>query len=257
MDELRWVAAKIHQLNPNWSDSATKNYIKHALRENEIVKELSHPNIVSCYETVEIDSSSFCTVLEFCEGPDLSHYLKQNRIIPEKQAKNIIKQVVAGVKYINSHNTKVIHYDLKPSNIIFHNGVVKIADFGLCKVNETSDSKMDLTSQGVGTYWYLPPECFVKGGAPPKISHKVDVWSIGVIFFEMLFGQKPFGHNVPQEKVLSDNLILKATMVNFPSKPQISSEAKEFIRNCLKYNQDERYDIVDCYISSYLNQGNK
>jgi tousled-like kinase len=246
------VACKIHQLNPNWSDTATKNYIKHALRENEIVKELSHPNIVSFFETVEIDNSCFCTVLEYCDGPDLSHYMKQNKTISERHAKNIIKQVVAGIHYINSHATKVIHYDLKPQNLLFHNGSVKIADFGLCKVNETTESKMDLTSQGVGTYWYLPPECFVKGECPPKISHKVDVWSIGVIFFEMLYGQKPFGNGVTQEKVLAEGLILKATTVNFPPKPQVSSEAKEFIRNCLKYHQDERYDIVDCHVSTYL-----
>jgi len=59
-------------------------------------------------------------------------------------------------------------------------------------------SKMNLTSQGVGTYWYLPPECFRmgEGGKAPKISEKVDIFSIGVIFYELVFGKKPFGHNM-------------------------------------------------------------
>ena len=57
---------------------------------------------------------------------------------------------------------------------------------------------MDLTSQGAGTYWYLPPECFVVGKMPPKISSKVDVWSVGVIFYQCLYGKKPFGHNQSQ-----------------------------------------------------------
>jgi len=82
---------------------------------------------------------------------------------------------------------------------MFHNGEIKITDFGLCKVMASKDnSKMDLTSQGVGTYWYLPPECFMMGDEdkPPKISQKVDIFSIGVIFYELIFGRKPFGHNM-------------------------------------------------------------
>ena len=56
--------------------------------------------------------------------------------------------------------------------------------------NYNPDHGMDLTSQGAGTYWYLPPECFVVGKNPPKISSKVDVWSIGVIFYQCLYGKK-------------------------------------------------------------------
>jgi tousled-like kinase len=59
---------------------------------------------------------------------------------------------------------------------------------------EENDTKVELTSQGVGTYWYLPPECFKFDR--PEISTKVDIWSVGVIFFEMLYGRRPFGHNM-------------------------------------------------------------
>ena len=73
-------------------------------------------------------------------------------------------------------------------------GEVKITDFGLSKVmddeNYSPEHGMDLTSQGAGTYWYLPPECFVVGKNPPKISSKVDVWSVGVIFYQCLYGKK-------------------------------------------------------------------
>jgi len=68
-----------------------------------------------------------------------------------------MRQIFSALSYLSSLKEKVIHYDLKPSNIMFHHGLVKILDFGLCKPMGNEESKIALTSQGVGTYWYLPP----------------------------------------------------------------------------------------------------
>lgn len=198
LKEQRYVACKIHQLNREWKEDKKANYIKHALREYNIHKSLDHPRIVKLFDVFEIDNNSFCTVLEYQKGNDLDFYLKQNKSIPEKEARSIISQTVSALRYLNEIKPPVIHYDLKPGNILLGSGSVsgeiKITDFGLSKVMDESsfhpEVGMDLTSQGAGTYWYLPPECFVVGKTPPKISSKVDVWSVGVIFYQCLYGKK-------------------------------------------------------------------
>uniref|UniRef100_A0A8D3C1R6 non-specific serine/threonine protein kinase n=1 Tax=Scophthalmus maximus TaxID=52904 RepID=A0A8D3C1R6_SCOMX len=251
LTEQRYVAVKIHQLNKNWRDEKKENYHKHACREYRIHKELDHPRIVKLYDYFSLDTDSFCTVLEYCEGNDLDFYLKQHKLMSEKEGRSIIMQIVNALKYLNEIRPPIIHYDLKPGNILLVNGTacgeIKITDFGLSKIMDddsyNSVDGMELTSQGAGTYWYLPPECFVVGKEPPKISNKVDVWSVGVIFYQCLYGRKPFGHNQSQQDILQENTILKATDVQFPPKPVVTPEAKAFIRRCLVYRKEDRIDV--------------
>ncbi|XP_043207458.1 serine/threonine-protein kinase tousled-like 2 isoform X3 [Amphibalanus amphitrite] len=260
LKKQRYVACKVHQLNKDWKDDKKANYIKHALREYNIHRTLNHPRVVEHYDAFEIDSNSFCTVMEYCSGHDLDFYLKQHKVIGEREARSIIMQVVSALKYLNSIHPPVIHYDLKPGNILLVDGdvlgEVKITDFGLSKVmdddNYNPEHGMDLTSQGAGTYWYLPPECFVVGKNPPKISSKVDVWSVGIIFYQCLYGKKPFGHNQSQATILEENIILKAKDVHFPNKPTVNSEAKAFIRCCLQYRKEDRYDVRSLAEHPYL-----
>merc|ERR1719369_1627119 len=260
LKEQRYVACKIHQLNKDWKDDKKANYIKHALREYNIHKALEHARIVKLFDVFEIDANSFCTVLEYCDGHDLDFYLKQHKTIPEREARSVIMQVVSALKYLNEIKPPIIHYDLKPGNILLTDGnilgEVKITDFGLSKVMDEDsyhpDYGMDLTSQGAGTYWYLPPECFIVGKTPPKISSKVDVWSVGVIFYQCLYGKKPFGHNQSQATILEENTILKATEVQFPNKPGVSAEAKNFIRKCLAYRKDDRMDVMEMVKDAYM-----
>uniref|UniRef100_A0AAQ5YJM7 non-specific serine/threonine protein kinase n=1 Tax=Amphiprion ocellaris TaxID=80972 RepID=A0AAQ5YJM7_AMPOC len=257
--EQRYAAVKIHQLNKNWREEKKENYHKHACREYRIHKQLDHPRIVKLYDYFSLDTDTFCTVLEFCEGNDLDFYLKQNKLMSEKEARSIVMQIVSALRYLNEIKPPIIHYDLKPGNILLVDGTacgeIKITDFGLSKIMDDDNygvDGMDLTSQGAGTYWYLPPECFVVGKEPPKISNKVDVWSVGVIFFQCLYGRKPFGHNQSQQDILQENTILKATEVQFPAKPQASTEAKAFIRRCLAYRKEDRFDVHQLCSDTYL-----
>mmetsp|Transcript_22523 Transcript_22523/g.32905 ORF Transcript_22523/g.32905 Transcript_22523/m.32905 type:complete len:726 (+) Transcript_22523:104-2281(+) len=297
--KLDEVAIKVHQLNPSWSESRKQSYVKHVTREYMIHRELDHPRVVKLFDVFEIDVNSFATVLELCRGIDLDEKLKTMKTIPEKDAKTILMQIAAGLKYLNSpHNVSsngssnendannntgvqngqmrppntprkrsIIHFDLKPANILFDTmGDVKITDFGLSKILEDADdhTSVELTSQGAGTYWYLPPECFGRGDSPPRISNKVDVWSLGVIFYQMLYGRRPFGEGKTQERVLSEGIMLNATQVDFPHEnscksmgtsgnfQKVSEEAKDFIQTCLTSDQRYRPDVLRICQHSYL-----
>lgn len=251
LDEFRQVACKIHQLNPHWPEKKKENYTRHACREYNIHKSLNHSSVVKLYDVFEIDCDSFCTVLEYCGMGDLDSHLKKMGSLNENEAKVIMVQLFKGLRYLNEQKRPIIHYDLKPGNILFSdNGGIKITDFGLSKIMEEDANSIDLTSQGSGTYWYLPPECFDTDS--PRISSKVDVWSAGVIFYQMLFGEKPFGNNMSQQKILQQGLIDRNLSVAFPQHKKISLEAKSFIQRCLTPNQELRPDIISLSEDPYL-----
>jgi len=258
---LREVAVKIHQIDSRWSEAKRENYTKHVSREYQIHRDVRHPRIVSLFDVFEIDSNSFATVLECCTGTDLDTLLKEKKTLPERDARAILLQILDGMRYLSSSSSDgsrqgIIHYDLKPGNILFDEfGDAKITDFGLSKILDGADpaESMELTSQGAGTYWYLPPECFITNQSV-RISNKVDVWSIGVIYYQMLFGVRPFGDGMSQEKVLCNHTMLNAREVKFPPKPTVSNECMEFIQLCLTYDQTFRPTIAELCNNKYLFQ---
>ncbi|KAL5726053.1 non-specific serine/threonine protein kinase [Ranunculus cassubicifolius] len=252
--DYRYVACKLHGLSAHWSEDKKQSYIRHAIREYNIHKSLVHRNIVRLWDTFEIDQNTFCTVLDYCSGKDLDAVLKATPILSEKEARIIIYQIFKGLSYLNKGTQKIIHYDLKPGNVLFdEQGVAKVTDFGLSKIveDDVGSKGMELTSQGAGTYWYLPPECFELSKIP-LISSKVDVWSAGVLFYQMLFGRRPFGHDQTQERILREDTIIKARKVEFPTRPAVSNEAKDLIRRCLTYDQALRPDVLSIVQDPYL-----
>ncbi|URD75789.1 serine threonine-protein kinase [Musa troglodytarum] len=242
--EHRYVACKVHSLNHQWREERKQSYICHVVREYNIHKTLVHPHIVRLWDVFEIDHNR----------KDLDAVLKGTPTLPEREARVIMVQIFHGLIYLNKGPLRIIHYDLKPGNVLFDEvGVAKVTDFGLSKIveDDAGSQGMELTSQGAGTYWYLPPECF-EINKTPLISSKVDVWSAGVIFYQMLYGRRPFGHDQTQEKILREDTIINARKVEFPSKPYVSSEAKELIRRCLTYNQAARPDVLTIAQDPYL-----
>jgi len=264
LESSSYCAVKIHELGKDMSEVHRQNYIRRAMREYEIQKGLKHPKVVTLLDCFPVNNRVFSTVLELCEGDTLDEYMKRHGVLTEREARGIIIQVLSGLRYLNQNETgnKIIHYDLKPGNLFFHYGEVKIADFGLSKIVHQSNvgESIELTSQGAGTYWYLPPECMLveNNSETPKISNKVDVWSTGVIFFELLYGKKPYGHGLSQEAFRRAAMAGQALYgVQLPPTPKVSSECARFLKRLLELDKDNRPDVIeafnDPYLKTYLN----
>ena len=255
-----FVAVKIHEIRKDMEEQARQNYVQHTTMEYNIHKRLKHRRIVRLLDCFSIDALSFGVAMEYCEGVDLDTHLKAHGPMSEKEARGVIVQILSALRYLNTPPNKVIHYDLKPGNILYNKGSVKIADFGLSKIVDHSltngHDTIELTSQGAGTYYYLPPECFSataqNSAVALKVSNKVDVWSVGVVFYELLFARKPFGDGQSQEHILrtASTIFNPNGEIEFPGK--LTKQAEEFIRRLLTYDARRRPDVLEASIDPYV-----
>lgn len=207
---------------------------KRIIREGRAIASLNHPNIATIYDIAEVDGQLFI-VMEFYEGKTL-----QKRIEEEKfeisEAIQIALQIAAGLN--KSHSKNIIHRDIKPGNIIFSgDGELKIIDFGLAKLKDTS--LLTQTGTILGTVAYMSPEQ-LKGTTVDK---RTDIWSLGVILYEMLTGVHPFKGEYDQAILYS--------ILNVEPKPVtitqagISSEIEQIVNKALAKDQGERYQKLD------------
>ena len=243
IEEIRTVAIKIQHMNPQWSKEVKENFVKHSGREIKILSSTQHKNVVGFYEYFYIGDNTLALVMEYCGGGDLAVMLRKRGRIPEKEAKYILAQVIGGLLALRSMENYVIHYDLKPANILFTNdGTVKITDFGLSKIVEGDTSAIELTSQGTGTYYYAAPETFQRGKAV-YITKSVDTWSLGIIFYEMLYGMRPFGNDAASQQTFANQHESLIGQVHFPQSIKVSEQGKKFILKCLDKDPTTRPEL--------------
>lgn len=161
-------------------------------REAHALAQLSHPHIISVYDSGETRDGQLYYVMEFVSGMDLQHLLKRESPSP-RRILQIISQVCDALQY--AHERGIVHRDVKPANILIdERGNVKVADFGLAKI--VGPEAVDYTATGttLGTPDYIAPEAMEYG---VKIDHRVDIYSLGVMIYEILTGHVPKGQWEP------------------------------------------------------------
>jgi beta-lactam-binding protein with PASTA domain/tRNA A-37 threonylcarbamoyl transferase component Bud32 len=169
--------------------SVDRNFVERFRREAKAAANLSHPNIVSVYDWGQGDSTYYI-VMEYVDGPTLSSMLRQGPLAPERAAA-IAASVAAALDF--AHRRGVIHRDVKPGNVLIDSRAqVKVADFGIARAVGTSE---DLTQTGsvMGTATYFSPE--QAQGYP--VDPRSDVYSLGVVLYEMAAGKPPFSGDSP------------------------------------------------------------
>lgn len=190
----RYVALKI--LPP---EAATApGFTERFTREARALARLNHPNIVAVHEFGQSGGYHYL-MMEFVDGANLREMERAQRLIPE-QALAIVPKICDALQY--AHDEGVVHRDIKPENILVDKkGRVKIADFGIAKILGAEQPHAALTGV-VGTPHYMAPEQVEK---PQTVDHRADIFSVGVVFYEMLTGELPLGRfAAPSKKVQID-----------------------------------------------------
>jgi len=203
-------------------------------REIDIMKKVNHKNILKLYDIYE-DEHHVYIVMELVQGSELFDRIVSKGYYTEREAVNIIRQILEAVKYL--HSVEIAHRDLKPENLLCsgenENEIVKIADFGLSKMF-SADQKL---ATGCGTPGYVAPEVLLSD----TYDCKVDLWSIGVITYILLSGYSPF--YAENETGLFEKIMTAEYDFDNECWDDISNNAKNFIKKLLTKDPQKRLDV--------------
>uniref|UniRef100_A0A6T6MSR4 Non-specific serine/threonine protein kinase n=1 Tax=Timspurckia oligopyrenoides TaxID=708627 RepID=A0A6T6MSR4_9RHOD len=207
---------------------------KYLKREIDIVTKVDHLNVVNTYDVFESEDSIFI-VMEYLPGGMLYDLVAQEGFLSEDQAAAVMREIISGVQYLHEHG--IVHRDLKPENMLCKRKLfpwnVKVCDFGLA--NFAAGSSVMETQ--VGTPYFAAPE-IIKG---ESYTSSVDMWSCGVVMYNILSGQLPFDHPTSAEAVFRK---IKEADFSFPPAQwdEISEIAKDLIRKLLTADPEKRLD---------------
>jgi tRNA A-37 threonylcarbamoyl transferase component Bud32 len=236
----RLVAVKI--LPP---ESHQASFADRFTREARALARLNHPHIVSVHDFGQTSDGLFFFVMEYVEGVNLRQAMQAGNMKPE-QAIAIVPQICEALQY--AHDEGIVHRDIKPENILIDKkGRVKIADFGLAKLLASDpasggESPVSLTGthQVMGTLRYMAPEQ-LEGSK--LVDHRADIYSLGVVFYELLTGEVPMGRFAPPSKkvqidVRLDEVVLRALEREPEQRWQHASEVRTEVETIRTTNRD-------------------
>jgi eukaryotic-like serine/threonine-protein kinase len=205
---------------------------------------LNHPNIVTVYDVGKAGDVAYIA-MEFIEGEELRTLLGEGRPLPVEKAVSIAAQVADGLSYAHQHG--VIHRDIKPANImVAPSGPVKITDFGIARMRSSGD--LTQTGMMLGSPKYMSPEQVIG----KRADHRSDVFSLGIILYEMLTGTAPFnGENVTALMYQIVNFIPPAPSVVNPTVPElldyiVAKMLAKALEERYQSAQDVMHDLREC-----------
>lgn len=213
-----------------------KKVMSHAIHsrllqtEINVMNTIKHPNILHLHDFIRT-SNNFYLIVDYCNQGEYSSFLKYKKVqkLDEKYAVAILKQIANGFQILRKN--KILHRDFKLDNMLFHNNRLVIGDFGFAK------SGVDIATTILGTPITMAYELLTAGKEGTTYSSKADLWSIGVVYYQMLVGSPPFkGENLARliqnvKENCGDNL-------SFPK--NISKESKHLIKQILRIDPNER-----------------
>lgn len=211
-----------------------EKFVRRFQREALSASSLNHPNIVEMYDVGE-DDGNFYIVMEYVDGKNLKQLIKRRTKLSLTEVVDIMKQLTDGIAH--AHDSFIIHRDIKPQNmLILDNGLVKITDFGIAVA--LNSTQLTQTNSVMGSVHYLPPEQAAGKGA----TFKSDIYSLGIMMYELITGKLPFrGENAVE-------IALKQMKEPIPSIREDNNEIPQAVENivlkaCAK-NPKNRYDTA-------------
>ena len=220
---------------------AVKVMNKKMINSNEKLRQLFHAelnimrklrgnrHIVQLHDFVET-GNNYYVVLEYCNQKDLTYVMKENKLL-ESEALNYLEQILEGFRSL--HEKNIMHRDFKADNIFISDGVCKIGDFGFAK----QLGMAGIATTTLGTPLTMAPEVLEK----KQYDNKADIWSLGVVYYQMLYGKYPF--MAKSEYQLIQNL--KNQKPKFDS--SVSQLSNDFIDKCLQYDPKKRIQWSQVY----------
>ncbi|MCK4705426.1 MAG: serine/threonine protein kinase, partial [Gammaproteobacteria bacterium] len=180
----RVVAIKTMALSQEFEDDELDEVKERFFREAETAGRLNHPNIVTIFDAGDEHDLAYIA-MEYLKGTDLVKHIKKDNLLPVSKVLSLIQQTADGLGY--AHTFNVVHRDVKPANIMWdpESDILKITDFGIARITDSSKTK---TGMVLGTPSYMSPEQL----AGKKVEGQSDLFSLGVMLFQMVTGQLPF-----------------------------------------------------------------
>ena len=197
----------------------TEAFAERFTREARSLARLNHPRIVSVYDFGHTEDGLYYFIMEFIDGTDLRHVIQAGEL-SAAESLAIVPQICEALQF--AHEEGIVHRDIKPENILLDKkGRVKIADFGLAKLLDHPASLYTLTGTGqrMGTPHYMAPEQIEH---PGQVDHRADIYSLGVVFYEMLTGELPLGRfPLPSRKVHIDVRLDEVVLKTLEKEPEL------------------------------------